>query len=98
MRSERSLLMKNSGAKGRGDYRNRSFPFVTPAIGAPEAEYTAPTLHITSREVSLSTMSRFPGKVLIHLTDEEAEQVKQIAEGGTARMQVALLALLASAA
>ncbi len=65
---------------------NRAFPYVTPELGAPEAEVEAPTLHITTREVSLRTVSRWKaltagGGVRIHLTDAEAQRIREIEDG-----------------
>lgn len=70
-----------------GDRLNRAFPFVTPELGHPDAERIGHTLHISSDELSKERIHRahvlYRNPPVIHLTDEEAERLREINEKGT---------------
>jgi hypothetical protein len=49
----------------------------------PSVEPPHPTLHLSADEVTNERIVRWPGRVVIHLTDAQAEALKAILEGGS---------------
>lgn len=51
-----------------------------PLSGSDDADVAAVT-KIKANEITLDRMSRTPGRVIIPLTDQQAEQIKRISQG-----------------
>lgn len=54
---------------------------VAPPLSGMDADVAAVT-RIRATEITLAKLSRTPGRVVISLTDEQAEQIKRTAEAG----------------
>jgi len=54
---------------------------VAPPLSSADVDVAAVT-RIRASEITLAKLSRTPGRVVISLTDEQAEQIKRIAEAG----------------
>lgn len=54
---------------------------VAPPLSGTDADVAAVT-RIRATEITLAKLSRTPGRVVISVTDEQAEQIKRTAEAG----------------